>query len=277
MESLRVITLNIWNRGGPWEQRLALIRAEIERQEPDIVGLQEVLQMQVGDETQCQAREIAEGLGFEVAFGLGHELDFAGPTGVLFGNAVLSRFPIEERAVFVLPGHDRSDQRRSLLFARLDTPRGPLPVFVTHLNWKLDESAIRVEQVRHLAEEIERLAPRRADELPAVLVGDLNAEPESDEIRFLAGLATLQGQSTHFADAWRYAGKGPGYTFDPRNTYAAACHEPPRRIDYVLVRSPGLDGLGRPIRAELVFTESTDGVFPSDHFGVLAELDVRAS
>ena len=43
MERLRVVTLNIWNRQGPWRERLPLIRDGLAALAPDVVGLQEVL------------------------------------------------------------------------------------------------------------------------------------------------------------------------------------------------------------------------------------------
>ena len=86
MNRLRVLTLNIWNRQGPWEQRLGLIRAGIARLDPDLVGLQEVID--VGGRTQ--ADEIGEGLGYRSAFGAAHDLG----GGVRFGNAALARWPI---------------------------------------------------------------------------------------------------------------------------------------------------------------------------------------
>src|SRR5213078_314418 len=48
MPSVRVLTLNLWNREGPWEQRRELLRAWFERLEPDLVGLQEVSREQSG-------------------------------------------------------------------------------------------------------------------------------------------------------------------------------------------------------------------------------------
>ena len=49
MKTLRVATLNIWNRFGPWEQRLAAIRAGVRSLAPDLLGLQEVLRLEPGD------------------------------------------------------------------------------------------------------------------------------------------------------------------------------------------------------------------------------------
>ena len=41
--SLSVLTLNVWNREGPWPDRLALVRSWIDRLQPDLIGLQEVV------------------------------------------------------------------------------------------------------------------------------------------------------------------------------------------------------------------------------------------
>src|SRR5271156_6682064 len=98
MDRLRVLTLNIWNRQGPWERRLAMIRDAIVALEPDLIGLQEVLHHNA--EATDQADEIAKGLGYSVAFG--EAFDIGG--GLRFGNAALSRFPIVEKQNFALPG-----------------------------------------------------------------------------------------------------------------------------------------------------------------------------
>ena len=81
-----MLTLNIWNRQGPWERRLPLIRRGVAELSPDLVGLQEVLRHESA--TADQASEIADGLGYQVAFG--PAWDIGG--GLHFGNAVLSRF-----------------------------------------------------------------------------------------------------------------------------------------------------------------------------------------
>src|SRR5689334_16070618 len=127
MNRLRVLTVNIWNRQGPWEQRLPLLRAGIKKLDPDLVGLQEVIE----HEGQSQADWIREGLGYEAAFGPAHDLG----GGVRFGNAVLSRWPIEASRVFPLPTGE-TDEHRSMVLAEIASPHGKIPFFTTHLNWK---------------------------------------------------------------------------------------------------------------------------------------------
>src|SRR5262249_49130787 len=109
--------------------------------------------------------------------------------------------------------------------------------------------------------------------LPPIVCGDLNAEPDATEIRFLKGLASIDGRSTYLQDAWAVAGDGTaGFTWDNRNRFTALMFEPDRRLDYVLVGLPSHDGRGWIESARVVMDTPRDGVFPSDHFGLLVEV-----
>jgi endonuclease/exonuclease/phosphatase family metal-dependent hydrolase len=282
MSTLRVATLNIWNKSGPWAERLALIRGELERRAPAIVGLQEVLRYVRHDGASFEATPL-NGQGTEIAHGLAYEVVYAEASdyshGLKFGNALLSKHPVLETFRFRLPDL-ASGESRSLLGALVETPFGTLPVFVTHLNWKLHHGAIRLEQVKVIVDRIFEIAPVRGPYLPPVLMGDFNAEPDSDEIRFLRGLKVEQGRSVFFADAWAYGGDGsPGATYCRSNDYARAAREPSRRIDYIFVRGPDALLRGEPVRTELAFATADRGpnatVWPSDHFGLIADLELE--
>jgi endonuclease/exonuclease/phosphatase family metal-dependent hydrolase len=262
MDRIRVATLNIWNRLGPWEDRLIAIHKEIERVQPDILGLQEVLV--IPEYGFDQGNLVAEPFDYHVAYG-------RSPDGVstTIGNAILSRWPITRTVTFGLPG---TDERRSLVFAEIDSPAGKIPFFTTHLNWRFSDGAVRELQVQTIARFIHTLAP--ADGYPPILVGDFNADADSGEIRFLRGVGTLSGRSVHFTDAFAHVGEGPGITFSKKNSYAAHLREPERRIDYVFVRGGDERFRGEPLSARVCFETPVDDAFPSDHFGVLAELRV---
>ena len=76
-----------------------------------------------------------------------------------------------------------------------------------------------------------------------------------------------------FLDAWRMAGDGgPGITWSNTNDYARAALEPDRRIDYIFAGFPQRNGVGRIERCRVVCDDARDGVWPTDHFGVYAEL-----
>ena len=270
MERLSVLTLNVWNRQGPWPERLRLIRAQLTALAPDIVGLQEILHHD--QEPVDQAREIADGLGYHAVFSSAWHIG----GGLQFGNAILSRRPIADAKNFQLPG-EASEETRALLYALVDAPCGKVPVFNTHLNWKFHHGAVRERQVAFIVERVHELAPA-GQGFPPILMGDFNAEPDADEIRFLRGLASRGGRSVYFADCFGLVGEGDGFTYARSNDYAAKLREPNRRIDYIFVRGPDRELRGEPLLARVVCDRAESGVFPSDHYGVYAEIQaaVRA-
>lgn len=258
----RVATFNIWNRQGPWQQRLPLIRDGLAALDADVVGLQEVLAF---GKLPSQADEIAAGLGWNVHHAPAWEIG----GGLTFGNAILSPHRLLDPQCLPLPTPPGLDTR-SVVFARVDAPHGPIPVFVTHLTVQFHLCHVRRDQVVALADHVARLAP--IGEPPPVVMGDFNAVPDSDEIRFLRGLTSLAGRSVYFADCWAVAATGPGHTYDRRNPYALRSHEPSSRIDYIFVRGPDAQLRGEPIAARLALDQPTAGVWPSDHFAVVADI-----
>ena len=264
-DPFRVLTRNIWNRFGPWPERLAAIRAGIAELAPDIIGLQEVLRVdaKTGDGLD-QASLIADGFGYHIAYG-------RTTAELAYGNAILSRWPIARTHVFPLPGIG-TDEHRNLLFAEIDAPFAKVPFFTTHLNWKLHHGYVREVQVREVADRVRALAPSTG--FPAIVVGDFNADTDSDEIRFMRGLTSLGGKSVYFADAFADAGDGSrGVTFSRSNPYAAQVHEPDRRLDYVFVRGPDDRWRGEVRDARVCFDQpAANGVWPTDHFGVTATI-----
>jgi endonuclease/exonuclease/phosphatase family metal-dependent hydrolase len=118
-------------------------------------------------------------------------------------------------------------------------------------------------------------ALRLRGDLPSILVGDFNAEPESDEIRFLKGLHAIGSRGAYFCDAWERAGAASdGATWTQINAYSASWGMPNRRIDYIFVGAPGVRGAGSVRSCRVVCNEAVDDVWPSDHFGVFAVLSV---
>ena len=270
MDILRVVTLNIWNNQGPWPERLRLIRRELPTLHAHLVALQEVLHLeQAPSGTVDQAQAIADGLGYYCAFAPAWHIG----GGLQFGNALLSRWPIVTANNFTLPG-EPDDETRGLLHCVVDSPWGRVPVFVTHLSWKLHQSDIRQQQVAFIVAKVRELAPiDQPDGFPPLLMGDFNAEPESDEIRYLRGYTARLGRSVYFADCFAAAGDGSaGYTYARANPYALRAHEPNRRLDYIFVRGPDRQLRGEPLSARLCFTEPEGSVYPTDHYGVLAEI-----
>ena len=59
---------------------------------------------------------------------------------------------------------------------------------------------------------------------------------------------------------------------DNRNPYARTAFEPDKRIDYIFTGYPMRDGVGVLDHCRVVCDDKKDGVWPTDHFGVYAEV-----
>jgi len=268
---LRVMTWNLWWRFGDWERRHAAILATIRRVRPDVVCLQEVW---------CtESEDLAEVIGRQLGYTATSSARI-GRSDVGFSNAVLSRWPAELVADEPLPRRDGRPGHRRVVAARVATPWGPWPVVSTHLDHRFDDSATRQLQARRL---LDRISTWRGDpdrDLPVVLGGDLNAVPDSDEIRLLTGRCDGVA-GVVMSDAWEQAGSGPGFTWRRDNPLCADSAWPDRRIDYVMVSWPRPKPVGNPLGA---FTEATapvdldgDPVWASDHAALVVELTTPAS
>lgn len=258
--TMRVISWNIWWRFGPWEQRQPAIIDTLRRVDADVIALQEVW----ATPEVRQVDVLAAQLDRHGVYDSRVDID-----GVGFGNAVLSRWPItsSETLAYVTAGDSQED--RLALRADVDGPRGAFQVFCTHLNWRLHHSSTRQSQVRQLAGFVADSRPRT---YPPIVCGDFNADPASDEIRMMTGRSEAPAEKVAFGDAWEYAGSGEGFTWDRSNPYAAASLERSQRIDYVFSGWPKAGGAGHAVDCRLAGNEVVDGVWPSDHFAVVAEL-----
>lgn len=261
---MRILSWNLWWRYGPWEQRREAIGAILAEVRPDLCGLQEVW----GAPGENLAAELAGRLGMHWCWAEAAQ----GREGLSIGNAILSRWPIAAHAEVTLPAGGLAGEARVAAHARIEAPGGELPLFTTHLTYGIGRSLVRVEQVRRLAAFVAEHAVDCA--YPPVVTGDLNAEPGSDELRLLGGVLTAPAvPGLVLVDAWRYADPGdPGFTWDHRNGYQAGTVLPDSRIDYILSGLPR-QGLGKVRWAGLGGTAPVDGVWPSDHFAVVADLN----
>lgn len=235
------MSYNIAAGGGDLEK----ILREIEAADPDLVGLQEV-DIHWGERSGWadQANELAEGLGMQLV--IGEIYRFSGPTpndpDRRYGLAILSRWPVVEginHSLTRLTTQGENPQPESMPGfpeATLEWNGRTIHLFSTHLDYRSDP-AVRQTQV------IETLEILNGRDQPLILVGDLNARPESPELQPL--LESLQ-------DVWGES-EDPGYTFP--------ASEPDRRIDYILYR-----GSWRVVRAWVPSSTA------SDHRPVVADL-----
>jgi endonuclease/exonuclease/phosphatase family metal-dependent hydrolase len=85
---MRVLTWNLWGRGGDWRRRRDAIAAVIAESAPDVCGLQEVWDAPDGN----LAADLAQRLDLRWCWVCAHPP--RPRDGVAIGNAVLTRWPI---------------------------------------------------------------------------------------------------------------------------------------------------------------------------------------
>ena len=277
---MRIMTWNVQGRHSEWADRHAALRSWIERTTPDVLTLQESW---VEPDGTTQAARLAEELGLHTVTAA----DLAGfdryPQATYWVvNAVLSRWPLTIERLCPLPDEHGEPTWRHVVVTRVHRPTedgGPFIAAGTHIEHGLEQSARRSTQltalVNHLAEVLGDETQRR-ESLPAILAGDLNCVPESDEYRRATGLSAGAIPGFTLVDAWTAAGNtDPGHTWSARNPLVPrlAIH-PHRRLDYVMVSTPRRAGTGHVHTCSLAGTEAVDGVWASDHFAVVADVEM---
>jgi endonuclease/exonuclease/phosphatase family metal-dependent hydrolase len=272
---LRIVSYNLLHGGvlsglnGKDEDLEARLRISVEQLralDPDIIGLQEA-------STSRQRGNVAERL----ARALGYHYHAYAPTLFRFftlefvnrhvswmfnfteGPAIVSRFPITGWEFHGLPRCNGYFDPRVLLHATVRTPWGDMGIASTHTSRGFCQ-----------ADRVVELMKERHGVYASVLMGDFNAVEDS------TGILRLTHQAG-YVDAFRAANPGdPGATvFQPVRAPAPMAR---RRIDFVFL-IPGHVVPGRVLSSRVVLNTPgalDDGqvLWPSDHYGVLAELDV---
>jgi endonuclease/exonuclease/phosphatase family metal-dependent hydrolase len=199
------------------------------------------------------------------------------------GLAILSRTPLLETRTLAL-SERRPALTRLLLSGRVATDADPVWVHTTHLHYALDDGLAREKQVTAIDAAV-RAIGRDNTTAPHILTGDMNATPDSDEMRYLRGLTTLDGRRTHWQDAWlRHHPRDEGITWSSENelTRPLRSLDIDRRLDYVYVTSRKKDGRGTIHDCQVVLTDREPGgptgdFCATDHYGVLAVVQVVPS
>lgn len=265
---MRVMTWNLWWRFGPWEERQAAIAHVIAEARPDVVLLQEVW----SEGTDSSAGRLAEQLGYHHVL-TDDPFAFRRNGDAGFHNAILSRWPLLDVVSHPLPRADGEDGHRRALSAAVIAPSGlRWPLVSTHLDHRFDDSAVRQLQCQALLAIVNGIRGDVTVAPPAVIGGDFNATPDTDEIRMLTGRSAAPIAGLVLSDCWEHVGDGAGATWRRDNPYQSATAWPNRRLDYVFVSWPRPKPLGNPVHAWLAGLEPVGGVVASDHAAVVVDL-----
>ena len=239
-----------------WNYRKDRVANAIRFYDADIVGTQEVLHNQMEDLRQRLPGYESIGVGRED----GKE---AGEYSALWYRA--DRFTSKESGWFWLSetpeaagskGWDGACERIAT-WAKLQDKLTGKELFV--MNTHLDHVGVaaRREGVKLVLDKIQELG----GDLPVILTGDFNAEPESDVIKQVTDTADPE----HLTDARTVADLvyGPNWTF---HDFGSIPYEHRERIDYIFVKN-GLEVLKYGI-----LTETEGDAYLSDHAPVLVSV-----
>ncbi|HET8761121.1 MAG TPA: endonuclease/exonuclease/phosphatase family protein [Nitrospiria bacterium] len=229
------MTYNIHSGFGQDGYDLQAIRRAIEHERVDLVALQEVDFGLRRTGYVNQARWLGDRLGL-------HAIAGGTRRQGRYGNALLTRWP----ATFVM-NHNLTvwpQPGRACLEVHLDTPKGTLRCYVTHLGLLPQERTVQVTRL------IEEIITKDAEHAPVVVMGDFNTVSRS----------RVSGRlRARFTDVFHAVGNGRAATFHARL--------PGVRFDYIYT-SPRLTPLSCHVAAS-PWSERA-----SDHLPLVAALSV---
>ena len=231
-------------------------------EQADLIALQEV------NLTQNTGTWLAEQLGMPYV----HTVPFQklSPHGIPHGIAVLSRHPFIRQETL-----DLQSQGRFAQFVEVAPANQSLVFCNGHYYWHPGHHLERDKQVQRLLDWLKQLAPK----MPVIAAGDFNGTPETSAIALMR---------ENFVSAYTaYHNQEPDYTCPTplarRNTRKLLRHIWRNLIvnhtlipwhgtlDYIFV-----NGHLRVKDCRLILTKPTSrgSLYPSDHFGIAADLEI---
>ncbi len=259
--ALTVMTINLRNNADFWEERIALLAAEIARLKPDLVGLQEV---QINADQGLMVMEAITAIDPELVYGYDDRLK----TGVaeFLGEGIGLFFRGEQVARASLP---LSDGRVAIMNRVQLEPGLTIDLYDTHLEAG-DGAAGDGDETRRLqAEAINAWMEEDDPGHARFLTGDMNATPEKPAIAAFTGAGLV--------DTWPLLHPDEDGATSPVHL----AKEPDyvqsftRRIDYIFVDAAADDATIAAQDAVICFDAPNDeGLYPSDHLGVTTTFEV---
>lgn len=243
---VRVMSFNI-HHGADSSDELDLerIATEIESSGAEVIGLQEVdNHWSARSDFVDQTAWLADRLDMHYVYGA--NLDLAPQEGQVessqYGNAILSEYPIlksENHLLTSIQYDEMPTEQRGLLEAVINVRGNHISFYSTHLDHqRAEQRELEVEEILNIVD---------AHNRPAIIVGDLNAQPDAPEFPPLFAA---------FTDTFAALGQNEDNTFTTADGDAI-------RIDFILTRGK--------IEAQSAAVIDTDA---SDHLPIVADLKI---
>ena len=265
IQDIRILGLSVYQPVNYIQERLEELSKKLIELKPDIICLQELFHPRLQQQLYGMLKSdylyingFAE-TGFRLR--LGNEL------------LIISKFPLQEGKLFRFFNASIEEQLfTSIGFysTLLDGPVGKMQLVNMHMtagglcNHPKDQhmEKIRSNQIRQLMNTV-------SNEIPTLLVGDLNAGPETSQNNYHAVL------DAGFTDAFAKIGSS-GVTWDPSNPLVESSNEnnlPAQRIDHIFLNQMALKLL-IPVSGNIVLNDqsielpNSSKIPISDHYGL---------
>jgi endonuclease/exonuclease/phosphatase family metal-dependent hydrolase len=254
---MKIITFNIWNHNRDFEKRLELLIDELKGCNADVIALQEV-----------RDQSIAERVANELSLNYFYKKYPFDQEGL----AILSKYEIEDTWTSWDESEDIHNSGIQQCIVMIDGLK--VSLMNVHLDYEYasNREVEIVKAIQHL---------KQTDYDISILLGDFNTVENSSIYRFLTGEQSLLTENTWYIDLVEsYCVRNKlamdntiDFIDNPRWKESVTL-EVPKRFDWILLEEPYPAPNPILVDYKLLGKIETNGLTPSDHYGVLIELEL---
>jgi endonuclease/exonuclease/phosphatase family metal-dependent hydrolase len=255
---MRIGTFNIWNHDKDYHRRMDLLVELLIQNKLDLIVMQEVRDEYI-------VNRLASECGFEFTYWKKY-------FDCQEGLAVLSRYRIDS---FWTNWDDNQDIHNSgLMYVRCEVNKKFIDIMNIHLDY--EKASHREIEILKAIKYLEG-----CDGEYKFLLGDFNTTQNSSVYRYLTGGQSLNGEDTNWLDLPETHCYRQDIELEPTIDFiknprwlGTQSLEVPARFDWILIKEPYPSE--NPILQDykILGDKVVDGITPSDHYGVMVEVDL---